>query len=353
MHKVNPDPVHFRSGGCCYVRTDHSHAGAPHYHAEAADNDGTLDTTLPHVFTAQDQNALVWLVFRNAHKFEVIKPREPMIICVPDFDPEVFKESEPREQNLGTESNSMMCKVYQLVLPDEKDLPLIVFCNRINQQPDFSSTMNFILACTDGKKTHRLASIVPIISGFYKKPGVRKVHAYFLNFRHVQLLKQLFDELISLTTKLQKGVANHTSCTVVQHDHFPEMIRGTVPAEIKDVAFPLLDELSQTLPEQSVFIHAKEKPSPGGWKIFCSDQEGTYVAVLYAQATNHFIGANIVDALVLAFNTLGFKAKKSFHPVIQKTTLQVAFDLQQLRSLNMPRLKETTANYLHQKKMTH
>lgn len=353
-------PIHFKSGGSCYFKKDHNHA-EPHFHAEAS-NDETIDTTLPHVYTREEQNALVWLVYRNQSSFAFtksasqsqVKRRESLFLTVPDFDPEIRKDLDPMEKNLGTASNSFMLKVYRL-LPAERDLPYILFSTSLNREPDLNSKLAFVHRAIEDDPNHPLAALAPLsatLTREYQIPGTKKVHLYFFTHSHIKFINQAFQEFYRLLQKIDKGVGNHTSCRRVKHQDFPKMIRATTDQKILDEALPLLDSLSDGLPTGSLFIHEPEKSSAGGWRIYDTDKKETFIAVMYAQATNTYQGSAIIDALVFALNSAGVKAIKSYFRQIDKNAIQVAFECKQLRGLNMSQIKEILGAYLAKKEIT-
>jgi hypothetical protein len=328
----HPHPRTFESGGCCNFNRH-----GDHFHAEGVEDNGLIDVTLPHVYTREEQNVLVWLVFRNRHKFKKIKPNEPLMLMVPNIDPSLSGYQE-LERNLGTDTAGLMLKVYRLLPPDEQAMAFITACGLINAAPKLEEQIAIINQLTEGEPDHLLSRLPAALKDFCEQPGVTRGYLYFFTDQHLRFLEQAYDEIFELFKRKEKGVANYTRCTHFHHDGFPVIVK-VAPTEINDRVINFFDRISKALPEKSIVFYLPHKQSPGGWRIWETNQPGVYTALLCATATDTIIGSKLIEAIAMAFNDNGLKARNSFHSGIEKPAVEIAFSCEKLESMSLLKLE--------------
>ncbi len=329
----HPHPRTFKSGGNCHIKQH-----GDHFHAEAAVDDGLIDTSLPHIYTREEQNALVWLVFRNRHDFKIVKPNEPLMLMIPDIDPNLSNEYHALERNLGTDANGLLNKVYRLLPPNKLAAALIGVCDHVNAIPDLQGQIALINEFTQGSPGHILSQLPETLETFSKKPEVTRIYIYFFSDKHLHFLEQAYDQIIQLYQRNEKGKSNYTRCTHFSFNDFPTMIK-IAPKEINDRAINFFDRISKLLPENSIVFYKPSKQSSGGWRIWETNQPGVYTALLCTTATNNMIGSKLIEAMQMAFNDVGLKAKRSYYKAIEKPTIEIAFSCEKLESISFEKLQ--------------
>ena len=324
----HPHPVTFKSGGCCKFKQH-----GDHFHAESAEDDGTIDKSLPHVYTKEEQNVLVWLVYRNRHKFARVKPNEPLLLMVPNVVPDKVNGFDDLEKNLGSDTAGLVKKIYALIPPQSSALGLAELCGMINVQPNLNDQVALIEKVIREFEYNSLKPLPSALRNFAASSGVTKTFLYFFTDQHLKFLEKAFDEFVSLAKRNIKGLSNYTRCTHFHHTDFPKMLKAA-SNEITTQAIATFDRISKLLPENSVVYDNPVKQSPGGWRCWETNQPGSYIALIYLTATNKLIGSKVAEALEFAFNTIGLKAKTSYNPKIEKPAIEVVFNPEKLESIN-------------------
>jgi len=333
QQQQHPHPRTFKSGGCCKFKQH-----GDHFHAEGAEDDGTIDKSMSHVYTQEEQNVLVWLVFRNRHKFSKIKPNEPLLLMVPNVVPDELNGYNELEKNLGSQTAGLIKKIYDLIPLEPRNLHLVELCDMVNAEETLDhqiAIINYVIENFDYKT---LSQVPTGLRNFSEQPGVIRTFLYFFTDKHLKFLEQAFDEFISLYKRKADGIANYTRCTHFSHNDFPKMVEAA-SLEITTRVIPTLDRISKQLPENSIVFDNPEKQSPGGWRIWATNQPGFYNAVIHVKSTDKMIGSKVAEALEMAFNAIGLKARSAYNPRIDKPAFEVSFSCEKLESINIQKLE--------------
>lgn len=336
----HPHPQTFVSGGQCHLRQQ----GA-HYHVELLHEADHIDPKLPHAFTPKEQRALGWIIYRNREKLQKVSERGPMLLLIPDVDPDISGYDQS-ERQLGTDAVALLDKIYQLAPMDPHARQYINFFRQLNSFPSHQDKLTVIGQQTlfNHQSVMKPQQLVSILESFHCKPGVLKSNLFFMTIEHVRLLEQLFDNFYHAVQRQAKGIANHTTCAKFKFDSFPRMVKAA-PSGIKDALLPLLDEISTLLPTDCIIFNEKKKQSKGGWRVWKTNQNNIYIGTLYCQASNIISGAKAIEAMEMACNASGFKAKRAFHKELNAPALQFAFEPKHLQG-SIQQIKKILADSL-------
>lgn len=326
----HPHPNTFHSGGHVSCKQTDTHI-----HAELASSaNGNIDFTQPHVLTSTEQNALVWLVYRNRQKIQVAKANEPVVLCVPNIDPTLCT-LHTLEENLGSDSVSLMDKIYRLAPTERHAKEAIALFQAINEL----GTLEQKITALQQQFVLKNTQLITYLEEYQSQKHVKTTYMFFLLPEHIGLLEKLYDELFKVHSRKQQGIANFSSCTKVRHDHFPSIL-GTADDMATTKASAILDKISNIIPTDCIVFNEPKKQSKGGWRVWRTDEENTFAATLLAQPNNDIIGSKVIEAMELVFNAVGLKAQRRFQTIAEHPTVVVTFTMEQLRAVNITLTKQ-------------